>query len=124
MPTVAEVTLSVIVGEVTLLTAKLADAESLPGFPVAVIVYVPGLVEAIVKLPLSAPLAIEHVEERMGVPESVHDESPVRKLDPVTSTVAPCKAEVGFSVIDGGRTETTKLADAASPVGLPVAVIW
>jgi hypothetical protein len=58
------------------------------------------------------------------VPEIEHDESPVRKSDPDTWTVAPCDAEVGLSVIDGGRVETTKPADAVSPVGLPVAVIW
>ena len=43
VPTVAEVVLNVIVGDATLLTVKLAVAESLPGFPVAVTVYAPGV---------------------------------------------------------------------------------
>ena len=58
------------------------------------------------------------------MPESEHEESLAKKPDPDTWTVAPCKAEVGFRVIDGGRAETIKLFVAASSAGLPVAVIW
>jgi hypothetical protein len=37
--------------------------------------------------------------------------------------LAPGEAEVGLRVIEGGRVETTKLVDAESSTGLPVAVI-
>lgn len=57
----------------------------------------------------------------MGVPEIEHEESLAKKFDPDTSTLAPSDAEVGLSVIDGGRVVTTKLVDAVSPLGLPVA---
>ena len=84
VPTVAEVVLKLIVGDTTLLIVKLTDAESLPGFPVAVIVYVPGVAEATVKLPVSVPLDKEQLSEVIGVPESEHDESLVKKPDPDT----------------------------------------
>ena len=53
----------------------------------------------------------------------LHDESLVRKFDPDTWMLAPWEADVGLSVIEGGVVEATKLVDAESSVGLPVAVI-
>jgi len=53
----------------------------------------------------------------------LHDESEARKFDPDTSTLSPWEVEVGLSVIDGGVVETTKLVDAESSAGLPVAVM-
>lgn len=38
--------------------------------------------------------------------------------------MAAGEADVGLSVMDGGIVDKIKLADAVSPVGLPVAVIW
>ena len=89
VPTVAEVVLNVIVGDTPLLIVKLAVAESLPRFPVAVTVYVPGVAEATVKEPVNVPLDMEQLSEVIGVPESEHEESLVKKPDPDTWTVAP-----------------------------------
>ena len=53
----------------------------------------------------------------------MQEESLAKKSDPDTCTVAPTEAEVGLSASEGGWVETTKLAIAVSPVGLPVAVM-
>lgn len=122
-PTEAEVVLRLTVGAPPWIV-KLADAESAPGDPVAVIVYVPALSDATVKLPVNVPPETEQVKELIGVPEMVQEESLVKKSKPVTSTVVPGNEEAGFSVIDGGTEVTTKLAEAESPIGSPVAVTW
>jgi len=76
--------LKVIEGAARVLTVKVADAKSPPGFPVAVIVYVPGLTEATVKLPVNVPLDVEQVKAVTTLPDSEHDESLVKKSDPDT----------------------------------------
>lgn len=123
VPIAADEVPNVMVGEVPATIVKLVNAESPPGLPTAVIVYEPVLAVATVNLPVNVPLETEQVKELTGAPEIEHEESLGKKFDPDTSTVAPADPEVGLSVIDGGCVETTKLADAVSPLGSPVAVI-
>jgi hypothetical protein len=82
-PTGAEVELSVIDGGAPLIV-KLAEAESLPGLPLAVIVYVPDAIEATVNVAVSAPLEIEQVEVVTGLPDSEQAVSLARKPEPDT----------------------------------------
>jgi hypothetical protein len=77
---------------------------------------------ATVKAPLRVPPAIEHVDPVTGEPESEQDVSVLRKLVPVTCTICVGLAEVGLKVIAGAAVLTLKVADAESPIWLPVAV--
>ena len=95
-----------------LLTTKVAEAESLPGLPVAVIVYVPGVMEVTLNDADKVPLEIEQLKVPTGLPDNEQLVSPVEKSEPVTPTVAPTCAEVGLNVIDGEGT--VKLADVES----------
>ena len=67
VPTGAEVRLSVIDGDAPL-TVKLAEAESSPGLPLAVIVYSPEATEVTVNVAASAPLEIEQVDDCYRTP--------------------------------------------------------
>jgi hypothetical protein len=59
LPAIADEVLNVMLGEVPEPTVKLADAESPPGVPNALMVYVPASMEATVKEPVNVPLEIE-----------------------------------------------------------------
>ena len=83
VPTGAEVELSVIDGG-TPLTVKLAEAESLPGLPLAVIVYVPDVIDATVNVAVSAPLEIEQVDAVTGLPDNEQAVSLAWKPEPNT----------------------------------------
>ena len=61
VPAAADEVLSVMVGDVPPVTVRVWDAESSPGLPIAVIVYVPAPTAATVKLPVSVPLDTEQV---------------------------------------------------------------
>ena len=113
-PTTAEVELSVIDGDAPL-TVKLAVAESPPGVPLAVIVYVPDATSVTSNDADKVPPEIEQLKVSTGVPDNEQLVSAVEKSDPVTSTVTPAAAEVELSVIDGGTELTVKLAEAESP---------
>ncbi|MGP8070612.1 MAG: hypothetical protein ACLP5V_12055 [Candidatus Bathyarchaeia archaeon] len=113
-PTGAEAELSVIEGGAPL-TVKLAEAESLPGLPLAVIVYVPDATSATTNDAYKAPSEMEQLKVCTGLPDNEQLVSAVEKPDPVTSTDVPTEAEVKLSVIDGGTALTVKLADAESP---------
>jgi hypothetical protein len=82
-PTGAEVELSVSDGGAPL-TVKLAEAESPPGLPLAVIVYVPDAIEATVNVAVSAPLETEQVEAVTGLPDIEQPVSLARKPEPDT----------------------------------------
>jgi hypothetical protein len=97
-----------------------AEAESPSERPVAVIVYVPGVVEVTLNDADKVPFEIEQLKVPTGLPDNEQLVSLVEKSDPVASTVAPIWADVGLNVIDGGGT--VKLADAESPVWVPVTV--
>jgi len=87
-PTGTEVALSVIDGDAPL-TVKLAEAESPPGLPVAVIVYVPDAAETTVNDADKVPPEIEQLKVSTALPDNEQLVSVVEKSDPVTSTVAP-----------------------------------
>ena len=63
----------------------------------------------------------------MPAPPLINEQSVslVEKPVPVTSTMDPAGAEVGFSVIDAAppKLVTVKVAVAESPFGVPVMVI-
>jgi len=59
LPTAADEVLNVALGDVLAAIVKLADAESPPGLPVTVIVYVPVSAAETVNVPVSVPLEIE-----------------------------------------------------------------
>lgn len=61
VPTAADEVLNVTVGVAPVAIVKLVDAESSPGLPTAVIVYVPAYALATVKLPVSVPLDMEQL---------------------------------------------------------------
>ena len=94
------------------LTTKVAEAESSPGLPDAVIVYVPGVMEVTLNVADNVPLEIEQLKVPTGLPDNEQLVSPVEKSEPVTSTDVPTFAEVGLSLIDGEGT--VKLADVKS----------
>ena len=79
-PTEAESGLSAI--DVALVTVKLAEAESLPGLPLAVIVYAPGVTSPTVNVAVNVPPETEHVDTPTGLPDSVQVVSLARKLEP------------------------------------------
>jgi hypothetical protein len=88
-PTEAEVELSVIDGDVPL-TVRLAEAESPPGLPVAVTVYVPDkAAPATTNDADKVPLEIEQLMVPTGLPDNEQLVSAAEKSDPATSTVAP-----------------------------------
>ena len=114
VPTGADVELSVIEGDAPL-TAKLAEAESLPGLPLAVIVYEPDATSATTNDAYKVPSEMEQLKVCTGLPDNEQLVSAVAKPDPVTSTDVPTEAEVELSVIDGGTALIVKLAEAESP---------
>ena len=61
VPTAADEGLNVAVGDVPAAIVKLVDAESSPGLPCAVIVYVPVSSAATVNVPVNVPPATEQV---------------------------------------------------------------
>jgi hypothetical protein len=61
LPTAADEVLNVTVGVVPAAIVKLFDAESSPGLPTTVIVYVPVLAEATVNVPVRVPPEMEQV---------------------------------------------------------------
>jgi hypothetical protein len=61
LPTAADEVLNVTVGDVPAVIVKLLDAESSPGLPTAVIVYVPVLAAATVNVPVKVPPEMEQV---------------------------------------------------------------
>ena len=85
-PACAEVGLSAIDA---LLITKVAEAESSPGLPVAVIVYVLGVMEVTLKDADKLPLEMEQLEVPTGLPDNEQLVSPREKSDPVTLTVVP-----------------------------------
>jgi len=119
-PTEAESGLSVI--DAVVVTVKVAEAESPPGLPLAVIVYTPDAMSPTVNVAVKAPPETEQVDAVTGLPESEQVVSLARKLEPDTWTVAPTWAEDGLSVIDGGTPLTVKVAVAESSAWAPVAV--
>jgi len=66
---------------------------------------------------------MEQLVVSTGLPDNEQLVSAVEKSNPVTSTDAPTGAEVELSVIDGDAPLTVKLAEAESPLGLPLAVM-
>jgi len=97
-----------------LLTRKVVEATSSSGLPVAVIVYVPGMIEATLNDADKVPLEIEQLNVPIGLPDNEQLVSASEKSDPATSTDAPICAEAGLNVIEGEGS--VKLADAESPV--------
>ena len=76
---------------------------------------------ATVKAPFRVPPLMEHVAWVMGVPESEHEVSELRKPEPETCTVVAGLADVGLKASDGGSAFTVKVVDAESPTWFPVA---
>ena len=65
---------------------------------------------------------MEHVAWVMGVPETVHDVSVLKKPEPEICTEVAAPADEGLKVIDGGPPFTVKAVEAESPIWFPVAV--
>jgi len=61
VPTAADEVLNVTLGDVVAVIVKLADAESPPGLPTTVTVYVPVSATATVNVPVNVPLEMEQV---------------------------------------------------------------
>jgi hypothetical protein len=97
-------------------------AESYSGLPVTVTAYEPAATLATMKVPVYVPPEIEQVCEAITVPDNEQDVSLVDKAEPEKSTVLPTPAEDGLNVRDAPLL-TVNVADAESPIGLPVAVM-
>jgi len=82
-------------------TTKPTDAESPVGLPVAVIVYAPAAPVATLKAPANVPSEIVQLWEATAPPDNEQLVSDVEKPEPVTCTVVPVPAELGFKVIVG-----------------------
>ena len=82
-------------------TTKPTDAESPVGVPVAVIVYAPAAPVATVKAPANVPSEIVQLWEARAPPDNEQLVSDGEKPEPVTCTVVPAPAELGFKVIVG-----------------------
>ena len=120
-PTGADVGLKVTdAEELDVPTVNVAEAESLSGLPVAVMVYVLTPTAATVNEPVNVPAEIEHVSDNTGVPISEQEESAALNPVPDTSTTAPGSAEDGLNVIWSPLSPTVRIADAESSLGKPV----
>jgi hypothetical protein len=86
------------------LTAKVVEAESPEGFPVAVTPYEPSITLATTKDASSAPLEIEQVHVASAIPDNEQALSPDEKPKPYTSTIDPAGAEPWFNPMDGTFT--------------------
>jgi hypothetical protein len=82
-PTEAEVGLNTIDGGAPV-TVKLAEAESPPGLPLAVIVFTPDATSPTVNVAVNVPPETEQVDTVTGLPESEQVVSLARKLEPDT----------------------------------------
>jgi len=106
---------------VVAITAKVAVAESPTGLPVEMIEYDPTGTLATVNEPANVPPEIEQVELLTGLPDNEQVVSVDENPEPEITAVAPTVAETGVKVTLGPLNR--KVAEAESPVGLPVAVI-
>jgi len=120
-PAAAETGLNTI-GSDPVPTVKEPEVESYSGPPVTVTTYEPAATSATTKEPVYVPPEIEQVCEAIGVPDDEQDVSLVDKLEPEKSTVLPTPADDGLKVREVALL-TVNVADAESPIGLPVAVI-
>jgi hypothetical protein len=102
-------------------TTKVAEAESPTGLPVERIGYEPAVTLVTVNLPVNVPPEIEQVEPLTGLPDKEQVVSVDENPEPETTTVAPTAPETGVRVTVGPLNPN--VAEAESPVGVPVAVI-
>jgi hypothetical protein len=79
-----EVAVELVLVVVWLVNEKVAVAKSLPGLPIAVMVYEPTATFVAIKEPDNAPFEIEQVEKLTTLPVSEQLESPEEKPDPET----------------------------------------
>lgn len=100
----------------------MAAAES-PVEPDAVIVYGPLATLATINDPDNTPPETEQLGEVTALLANEQDVSLSENPEPVTWTVPPTAAIVGLTAMDMGNRVSVKVADAASPPGLPVTVI-
>ncbi len=103
------------------ITAKLAEAESPTGLPMDMIGYDPIGTLATVNEPVNVPPEIEQVELLTGLPDNEQVVSVDENPEPEITAIAPTAAETGVRVTLGPLN--LKVAEAESPIGLPVAVI-
>ncbi len=82
----------------------MAEAKSPTGLPATATTYEPTSTLATTNAAASVPPEIEQLDVPIAIPDSWQIVSPDEKPEPVTSTVDPARAEIGWRAIDGGNT--------------------
>jgi hypothetical protein len=116
---VAELVVELVVWVDSGVTVNAVAAMSPAGLPVAVMTYAPAAMLATVNAAVSAPLEIEQVELLTGLPDNEQATSVAENPEPDTCTGVPGGPKTGYTAIEGGLSETWKLA-AARPESAPL----